>query len=335
MSTDTRPRETEGTETPRNPGDSGSRPTSRSARERLAAAPWRGEERPYDLLRELTVALVVVGLVAIGLAFVVGSPDDAPITLKGWATAAPADFVTTATAELGRTSDTASYGPPYSTTKGATQTLGPLDLQSFSGTRYPIDTATTFVTDPLTRLDPTLPALATWNAASSAERSAWTDAYTAAIAKAPGGSPPKVAPGDYGPVPAMTQDLLRLARQGGLDGTIRVGKAFTTDYTPTILFLGDGTYFQDLAASQNLSGGQWGVMNETGNYPGQSWLWLFSFWYQVPAIGNLPNADLVIVGIMLVLTVLLAIVPFIPGLRDLPRLIPIHRLVWRDYYRRR
>jgi hypothetical protein len=32
---------------------------------------------------------------------------------------------------------------------------------------------------------------------------------------------------------------------------------------------------------------------------------------------------------------LLLLVPFIPGLRSLPRLIPIHRLVWRDYYRRR
>jgi hypothetical protein len=26
-------------------------------------------------------------------------------------------------------------------------------------------------------------------------------------------------------------------------------------------------------------------------------------------------------------------VPFIPGLRDIPRLVPIYRLVWRRYYR--
>jgi len=25
-------------------------------------------------------------------------------------------------------------------------------------------------------------------------------------------------------------------------------------------------------------------------------------------------------------------VPFIPGLRDVPRLIPLHRLVWRTWY---
>jgi hypothetical protein len=26
--------------------------------------------------------------------------------------------------------------------------------------------------------------------------------------------------------------------------------------------------------------------------------------------------------------------PFIPGLRSIPRWIPIHRLVWRNYYHR-
>jgi hypothetical protein len=26
-------------------------------------------------------------------------------------------------------------------------------------------------------------------------------------------------------------------------------------------------------------------------------------------------------------------VPLIPGLRDIPRWIPVHKLIWRDYYR--
>jgi len=29
----------------------------------------------------------------------------------------------------------------------------------------------------------------------------------------------------------------------------------------------------------------------------------------------------------------LMLVPFIPGLRSIPRWIPVHRLVWRSYYR--
>jgi hypothetical protein len=30
-------------------------------------------------------------------------------------------------------------------------------------------------------------------------------------------------------------------------------------------------------------------------------------------------------------TVLLLLIPFIPGLRDIPRLIPVHRLIWRRW----
>ena len=30
-------------------------------------------------------------------------------------------------------------------------------------------------------------------------------------------------------------------------------------------------------------------------------------------------------------TLLLLLVPFIPGLRDIPRLIPVHRLIWRRW----
>jgi hypothetical protein len=44
------------------------------------------------------------------------------------------------------------------------------------------------------------------------------------------------------------------------------------------------------------------------------------------------NADLAVVGVMLVLSVLLVLVPFIPGLRDIPRWIPIHKLIWRRHY---
>ncbi|MCU1529242.1 MAG: hypothetical protein JWP75_3005, partial [Frondihabitans sp.] len=282
------------------------------------------------------VGIIVVGLVVIGLASILGSPDEPSVTLKSWSLAAPADFVATATAELAGTSDTASYGPPYSTTKGATQTLGPIDLQSLSGTRLAIDTPHVFVIQPLTILGQAKGAVSTWNASTTAQDTSWATAYSTALAKAPNQDPARVAPGQYGPVPELTSALLSQARTGGLDAAIQSEPGFfSSDYTARILFLGDGAYFPALATTQHLTGSQWGMMNETGNYPGQSWLWLFSFWYQVPVIGNLPNADLVVVIFMLALTVVLAAVPFIPGLRSLPRLIPIHRLVWRDYYRRR
>ena len=47
---------------------------------------------------------------------------------------------------------------------------------------------------------------------------------------------------------------------------------------------------------------------------------------------NASNADLGIIILMTLLTVALALVPLIPILRDIPRWVPIHRLIWRGYY---
>jgi len=302
----------------------------------IASRAWTGKKREYDLFKELTVGVIVVGVLVVGLSAIFSSPDEPSVTLKQWAQQAPADFITTTVAELGGTSDTASYGPPYNNTPDATQTLGSIDLQTLSAVQIPIDTAADLVTGPLAKLPNPPSALAVWNNATADERSAWTSAYSDAIAAAPDADPANVATGDYGPVPAIASALQQMASAGALDGAIQNESGFfNTDYTKSILFLGDGQYFVGLANDAHLTGDQWGMMNETGNYPGQSWLWLFSFWYQIPAIGQAPNADVLVVGLMLLLTLLLILVPFIPGLRTLPRWIPLHRLVWKDYYRKR
>ncbi|MEO8222419.1 MAG: hypothetical protein ABI563_16725 [Specibacter sp.] len=302
----------------------------------IASRPWRGHVREYDLFKELAIGVVVVGLIVLGLSALFGSPDDPGVTLKSWAGAAPSDFVATATAELGATSETAGYGPPYNATPDATQKLGFIDLQSLSGVRLPIDTASDFVIKPLQTLPTPPAALAQWEAATPDEQAQWTTDYSAALAAAPDGDPAQVAAGAYGPVPALTGALLAMAASGNLDGVLQSnGQPYTMDYTPSILFLGDGGYFQGLAASAHLTGEQWGVMNETGNTPGQSWLWLFSLLYQVEPVKSSANADILVVSTMLVLSLLLTLLPLIPGLRALPRKIPVHRLIWRDYYSKR
>ncbi|WP_261388267.1 hypothetical protein [Arthrobacter alpinus] len=302
----------------------------------VASRPWRGRVRDYDLFKELTIGLVVVGLLVLSLSAIFSSPDDPGVTLKSWATAAPSDFVATATAELGGTSDTAGYGPPYNATPDATQKLWFIDLQSLSGIRLPIDTASDFVLNPLKTLPTPPPALAQWSAASAEQQAKWTAAYTEALAAVPTGDPAQVMSGNYGPVPALTQALLSMAASGNLDGVLQnAGEPYNLDYTPTVLFLGDGTYFPNLASTAHLTGDQWGVMNETGNTPGQSWLWLFSLLYQIEPFKSSANADILVVSTMLVLSLLLTLLPFIPGLRALPRKIPVHRLIWKDYYRQR
>jgi hypothetical protein len=72
----------------------------------------------------------------------------------------------------------------------------------------------------------------------------------------------KVAPGNYGPVPAMTAALLRLAQSGALNSQ-PVNQAtgfYQDDYTKSLLFLADGTYLGNLASVQHLGGDQWGMM---------------------------------------------------------------------------
>jgi len=46
------------------------------------------------------------------------------------------------------------------------------------------------------------------------------------------------------------------------------------------------------------------------------------------------NADAQIWGLMALLSIAFVGIPFIPGVRSIPRLIPVYRLIWRDYYRK-
>ena len=130
----------------------------------------------------------------------------------------------------------------------------------------------------------------------------------------------------------MLATELSLARSGAIDADLSAQQPFYgTNFTKPLLFLEDGSYFADQAAAQNLTGEQWGVMNETGSYPGQPWLWLYQLWYQLPGFRTSPNADLIAIYLTGAATVLLLAIPFIPGLRDIPQRIPVHRLIWRDW----
>jgi len=75
------------------------------------------------------------------------------------------------------------------------------------------------------------------------------------------------------------------------------------------------------------------MMNETGNFPGQAWLWLYTFWYQIPPFSTSANADAQVWAIMAILSLALICIPFLPVIRSIPRYIPLYRLIWRDYYR--
>jgi hypothetical protein len=282
------------------------------------------------------IALVAVTVLTCALAAIFSSPDEKQITISHWSKTQPADFLQTAATELDGTSGTATYGAPYTHTPDAAQKIGPVSLQHIAGVTHPIDTVNDFVVGPLSGApaDAQLQAaLAQWNAAPADQQNKWASAYDDALTKAEGDAS-KVASGDYGPVPVMLDRLRTMAQSGGLDGALLSQKQFfATDYTKPLLFIADGAYLEDQARAQHLGGDQWGMMNETGNYPGQAWLWLYTFWYQVSPFSTSGNADALVWGLMALLTLAFILVPFIPGVRSIPKWIPVHRLVWREYYR--
>jgi hypothetical protein len=128
--------------------------------------------------------------------------------------------------------------------------------------------------------------------------------------------------------------LQSLAQSGGLEGDLVSSRQFVqTDYTKPLLLMADGGLLTERAEAQHLLGEQWGLMNETGSYPGQPWLWLYALWYQVEPIKSSPNADIQVLLIMGLLSLAFISIPFIPVINKIPRWIPIYRLIWREHYK--
>jgi len=308
----------------------------------IATREWKGPWRRYDIVKEGVIAVVIVSILTVLLAGLFSSPDEPQLTFKGWATSAADNFYATAVQELAGTSESAGYGPPYNTA-AAGITVGPLAPQEWFGVTHPVDAANDFVITPLrSQQQPATvaAALKVWDAAGADQQVTWATNYDTALTDAEGDAS-KVATGDYGPVPVLAKGLTEMATAGALDGLLMSqGNFYQTDFTKQILFLGDGSYLDDAATAAHLQGNTWGMMNETGSYPGQAWLWLYSFWYQIPQFNSedpedylTSHADAIIFYIMAVLSLALLFLPFIPGLRSIPRWIPLHRLIWRQYYR--
>jgi hypothetical protein len=299
---------------------------------------WTGAYRPYDIIKEAFVALVAVGVLILLLSVVFSSPDEPAVTLKSWSTSSPVDFAQTAITQLDGTSPLATYGPPYNSTPDVTQHIGFFEPAQWVGVHQPIDTAQDFVIGPLRTLSnqPLVQrALDAYDSATPAQQSAWTTAYEKAVANATEANGRlHVPPARDGPVGFIIGSLTAMAQTGGLDGTLlSQGQFYNTNYTKPLLFIASGTYLTNLAGAQHLQGTQWGMMNETGNYPGQAWLWLYTMWYQVPPMKTSSNADLEVWAIMMVLTIALIFLPFIPGLRSIPRWTRVYKLIWRQHYR--
>src|SRR6516162_4704188 len=101
---------------------------------------WKGGYRPYDLVKEASIALGVVLALSLVLTILFSSPDDKPSTVQSWSHGNPVDFVTTATTELDGSSTTGGYGPPYNHASDGQHILF-IRPQKWFGVAFPIDTA--------------------------------------------------------------------------------------------------------------------------------------------------------------------------------------------------
>lgn len=289
---------------------------------------------PSDLLKEITWAFVLILVLGLLLAGVFSSPDEPPVTAQRVTTVEPSLLLATGLRELAGQSAIAQYGPPYNHQSSSLQGIGPFSPQTWAGVQIPIDAPEVFVLRPLTaaaQLSPSLQqALAAYESAPAAQQQTWIRASLQALPKAryQGGNVllPK---GNYGPLSKMLDGYLQLGRSGLLEAAINQnGQVYQTDFTQALLLL-ENQVLGTAATSLNMLGNQWGMMREPDNYPGAVWLWLYTMLYQVPPYNTAPQADMMAGLTVALFSLLLLLVPVIPGLRDIPRLVPLHRLIWR------
>lgn len=291
-----------------------------------------------DLVRELAWAVAAMTVLLLVLAAVFSSPPDEPaLTAQQVAARQPRALVQVALDALDGRGAIASYGPPYNRGTGSLQRLGPLSPQAWFGVTIPVNAAQVFVLTPLRRILPLDAGLAaplrTFERASAARRGAWESRYARALARGRVVGGQFVVPGGgTGPVGAMMNAYLALARTGTLESVINLrGGVYQTDFTRALLLL-QGKPLQAVAARQHLLGTEWGMMKEPGNYPGAVWLWFYTLLYQIPPWSTLAGGDL-LVGLTVGLgTLILLLVPWIPGVRDIPYLLPVYRRIWRRHY---
>jgi hypothetical protein len=294
---------------------------------------------PYDLVKELLVATAAVTVLVVILAAVLSSPDEQPLTLQSIARSTPQIYVQTTLDQLDGNSTIAGYGPPYNNGTGSVQYVGPISLQQWIGVHIPVNTAQDYVLGPLAQVAPANPtweaALTRFNGASSQQQTAWENAYNTALGKATQqGSTLTVPACACGPVPTMMSALLQVAQQGAMDGILLTsGHFYQTDFTRPLLFMQNDAV-TNVGAQLHLQGSQWGVMNETGNYPGQAWLWLYTLFYQIPPYTTAwaANTDVLAVLSVTILSLLLLFLPWIPGLNRIPRYLKVYRLIWKQHY---
>lgn len=297
-------------------------------------------KKRYDLLKEGLIVLGVVLVLIVVLASIFGSPDYPTVRGEDVAKLQPVNYLKTCTDILAGNASIQDYGPPYNADTSNSQRIGFFAPEDWPGVTIPINPQQDFIIKPLERVavldEGTATALQTFNSATVDQQNSWLSNFQAALDTATVENGQVLIPlGDYGPVSKMMDSMLALGRAGLLEGALQSNGRlpYATDNTNSLLFFQDDVY-ANVATQLDLTGPQWGIIHETGNYPGAWWLWPYAIFYHIPPMSSSPNGDLQVGLIMIVIFLVLLLLPFIPGLNRIPHGIKIYRLIWRDWYKK-
>lgn len=304
-------------------------------------------QKEFDLIKEGTISFIIVLILVVVAAVIFKAPYRPAVTNQQIANQNPVAIEQTALNDLDGNSTMASYGPPYNNgwhgSVQSTQSIAGFHPETWWGTPYQIQTAQADVIQPLSMLAKAgsntalEQALSQYQSASSAQQQTWDKNYNNALAKATVQNGQVVLPqGQYGPVAVMMNSELSLAKSGLLSGALNRetnNGVYRWNVQNDLLFL-QGQTLHHIAGQINMKGEQWGINHDEQAYPGPWWLTPYTFLYQVPPWSTSSAGDEMAAYTVGLLFFLLILVPWIPGLNRLPKLLKVYRVIWSDWYRR-
>ena len=202
-----------------------------------------------------------------------------------------------------------------------------------------------FVTGPLRSFAPLLggnvaTALAQYQAASASQQATWANNYLKALAtitppSMEGGMETAMSPnyakigtlrGDFGPVPTLVRADVRLTRSGHLEQYLEGRDPGHTLHLVTI-WLYDHPKMLNDAVANGLTDDQWGMVKER-DYNVGPWYLIIPAIIHVKFPNGVTGTGFVLWNLLAALLFIFAL-PLVPGLRSLPRLLRLPRLIAR------
>ena len=295
-----------------------------------------------DLIKEFLIALLAVLVLVVVLALLFQSPKMQPLSIKSYASNNPTGFKKVELRNILGQSQIETYGYPYNK-NGESQQIDFFSPENIEKVTIPIKPINVFFLTPLSMeasVDHSLQYpfknflyLQKYN---DKELISIEESYYNYLSQSKIHYTNNYLIHKYYPVYTLVNTTLNMARSGIFAQLLDINlsgnnSTYTYNYQNKLLFL-QGYPLQSFANKYKMSGDQWGILKETGAYPGPWWLGIYTSLYQIPAISNSTNADLIAFSIFSFLLFLLALVPILPIINKIPYYIPLYKLIWKRYY---